>query len=266
MSDRVPVPLSILVVDDEPNMRTTLAAILRDEGHEVTVTDTGEAAVEACACQSFDVILMDVRMPGISGVDAFRKIRQRQEGARVILMSAYSVEELAHSAMEEGVAAFVPKPLDVEALIRLIGEIKATGILIVEDDAGTAKDLGNALKEQGYRVTVTGSPETALELAGQIRFDIAFIASELPAMKGVDLYLAIKRITPTVVAIMIAGQEPHLEESAREAVRRTAYTFVTKPLNLDHIRDLLQRIAGQQILGSLRKPSQSAAEGSGRPS
>ena len=116
------------------------------------------------------------------------------------------MEELAHAALDEGVAAFVPKPLDVEALIRLIGEIKETGILIVEEDAGTAEALSSALKEQGYRVTATDSPETALELAGQIRFDIVFIASELPLHEGTGTSTwRSKRITPAVVAIMIAG-------------------------------------------------------------
>lgn len=62
----------ILVVDDEPSMRKTVAAILRAEGYSVDVAASGEEAVELCSRSGYAVVLMDVRMPGIDGVEAFR--------------------------------------------------------------------------------------------------------------------------------------------------------------------------------------------------
>ena len=111
----------ILVVDDEKNMRVTLADILRDEGHEVTTADCGEAAVRLCEASRFDVILMDVRMPGIDGVEAFRRIRLRDSDVRVIMVSAYSVAGLERDALELGAVAFLRKPLDMEKVTRLLG-------------------------------------------------------------------------------------------------------------------------------------------------
>ena len=84
----------ILIVDDEMNMRRTLAAILSDEGYEVATAATGEEAVDLCSREQFGIVLMDVRMPGIDGVEAFRQIRRHREGVRVILMSAFCVEHL----------------------------------------------------------------------------------------------------------------------------------------------------------------------------
>ena len=244
----------ILIVDDEKNMRKTLADILRDEAYQVATAATGEEAVELCSKQDFDVVLMDVRMPNMDGVEAFRRIRRHREGVRVILMSAYDVNHLKEAALDEGAIAFLSKPLDVQKVIQLIGEVKETAILVVEDDARTADLLGTTLKQQGYRVTVTRSPHDALELVEQIRFDLIFLDVNLPAMNGLELYLAIKRITPSAVAIMITGMEEEFERLAREAVRRNAYTIVRKPLDLDEILRLLERITAKHVSGDVRKP------------
>jgi DNA-binding NtrC family response regulator len=248
-------PAAVLIVDDEANLRKTLADILRDEGYDVATAATGEEAVELCSQQHFDIILMDVRMPGIDGVEAFRRIRRRQEGVRVILMSAYALEDLKRAALDEGAIAFLSKPLDLAKTIQLIGEVKDTAILVVADDEDVSAPLQAALKEQGYRVTVARSPHDALELVEQIRFDLIFLDVHLPAMNGLDLYLAIKRITATAVAIMITGMEDEFERLAREAVRRNAYTIVRKPLDIDHILGLLERIGARRASGDTRKPT-----------
>jgi PAS domain S-box-containing protein len=118
---------TVLVVDDEKNMRTTLAEILRDEGYRVYTAETGEKAVRMCGRQDIDVVLMDVRMPGIDGVEAFRRIRQQRQGVRVIMMSAYSVDELEKVALAEGAVAFLRKPLQIDSVVKLIGEGRPGG-------------------------------------------------------------------------------------------------------------------------------------------
>jgi two-component system response regulator HydG len=244
----------VLVVDDEANMRRTLADILRNEGYEVTTAATGEEAVQRCSEAAYDIVLMDVRMPGIDGVEAFRRIRRHQEGVRVILMSAYGLEELKQAALDEGAIAFLTKPLDLDQAVRLISEVKDTAILVVEDDERVSAPLQAELKQQGYRVTVTRSPHDALELVEQIRFDLIFVDVNLPAMNGLELYLAIKKITPTAVAIMITGMAEEFEALAQEAVRRNAYTLVRKPLDIDHVLALLSWVTGRRASGDMRKP------------
>lgn len=254
MTTSSPTGTRVLIVDDEANMRKTLSDILRDEGHAVSTAASGEEAVTACETERFDVVLMDVRMPGIDGVEAFRQIRRHQEGVRVILMSAYTMDDLKRSALDEGAIAYLAKPLDVDNVIKLISDVRDTAILVVEDDEGTATHISSALREQGYRVTLVSTPHQALELIEQIRFDIVFIDVQLPAMNGLDLYLAIKRITPSAVAIMITGMEEEFERVAREAVRQTAYTFIRKPLDLDFVTSLLSRLSSQRISDAIQKP------------
>ncbi len=244
----------VLIVDDEQNMRRTLNDILEGEGYDVTTAATGEEAIELCSENNYEIILMDVRMPGIDGVETFRQIRRHQEGVRVILMSAYSIDALREAALDDGAIAFLSKPLDLQQVIGLIGEVKDTAILVVEDDQETAELLGNNLREDGYRVTTTRSPHDALELVEQIRFDLIFLDSNLSTMNGLELYLAIKKITPSSTAIMISGADEEFEKIAKEAVRRNAYTIVRKPLDIDHILGLLERLTGKRVSGDQRKP------------
>lgn len=245
----------ILVVDDETNMRTTLADILSDEGYEVDTAADGLSAVQMCEQQTYEVVLLDVRMPGIDGVETFRRIRRHCEAVRVVMMSAYSMDELKRSALEEGAIAFLSKPLDIDNVIGLIQDVRETAILVVEDDRATASRVQDSLKRQGYWVKVTSSPHDALELAEQIHFDIVLIDAQLPSMNGLELYLAIKKVTPSSVAIMISGLEEEFERLAKEAVRQTAYTIIHKPLDLDNLLVLLRRITGQRISNAIHKPA-----------
>lgn len=115
--------MHILIVDDEQNMRRTLADIFQDEGFEVSVADCGERAVKMCVRNDYDAVLMDVRMPGIDGVEAFREIRRRNCSVPVVMMSAYSVDHVEKEALAQGVVAFVQKPLDAAKVLWLLRSV-----------------------------------------------------------------------------------------------------------------------------------------------
>jgi CheY-like chemotaxis protein len=110
----------ILVVDDEKNVRTTLADILNEEGHEVVTAESGERALKLCNRSRFDVILLDVRMPGIDGLEALRAIRARLTGACVIMMSAYSIDRMEQLLLAAGAEAVMRKPLDIPRMLALV--------------------------------------------------------------------------------------------------------------------------------------------------
>lgn len=246
----------ILIADDEPNMRLTLAAILRAEGYDVDTAENGLKAVEQCQQKDYDVVLMDIRMPGLDGVAAFRQLRMVQRAARMIFMSAYGLDDLKQMALEEGAIAFLDKPLDLDKVIRLIQETYEIAILIVATDETVSTALRQHLTSPQYRITVVDSAQIALELLAQIQYDIVFIDVHLPVMNGLDFYLALRKVTPTAIAIMIANMEAEAEALAREAVRNTAYTFIHKPIDLEYLLNLLERIHRQQTSSVVRKPPQ----------
>ena len=114
---------NILVVDDLQSIRITLGGVLEDEKHNVVVVEDGYQAIEAVRKSHFDTIFMDIRMPGINGVETFKEVKKIDPGVAVIMMTAYSVEDLVREALEEGAYTCVQKPFDMEKVIELIDNI-----------------------------------------------------------------------------------------------------------------------------------------------
>ena len=107
----------VLIVDDDPGIRETMDDILTLEGYLVDTADCGEKAVESCTEEHYDVVLLDIRMPGMNGVETLREIKRIDPEVRVIMITGYQVGRLAAQAMEEGAEATFRKPLDVAAFL-----------------------------------------------------------------------------------------------------------------------------------------------------
>ncbi len=102
---------SILIVDDLRNMRLTLGGVLEDEQHNVVIVEDGYQAIEAVRVNNFDAVFMDIKMPGINGVETFREVKKLDSGIAVIMMTGYSVEDLIEAAIEEGAYTCLHKPV-----------------------------------------------------------------------------------------------------------------------------------------------------------
>ena len=106
----------ILVVDDEKGMRDFLAIMLQKEGHEVMVADCGEAALEMIRREIFDLVLSDIRMRRISGMEVLREVKACHPDTVVIMITAFASPETAVEAMKEGAYDYISKPFDVESV------------------------------------------------------------------------------------------------------------------------------------------------------
>ncbi len=115
--------IRVLVVDDDEGMVATLRDILAAAGYEVDVAYSGSEAIERVRRHPPDCILMDVRMPGIDGVEAFREIKRLSSASFVIFMTAYAASHLVEEAWREGAVEVVAKPLDPEHVLSLIDAV-----------------------------------------------------------------------------------------------------------------------------------------------
>jgi len=107
----------VLVVDDEENIRLVLRTLLRKHGYEVEVADNGETALGLVESFGPDVILTDVRMPKMGGMDLLATLRAKQSSATVIVMSAYGNVDLALEAMKAGAYDYVGKPFKPDEIV-----------------------------------------------------------------------------------------------------------------------------------------------------
>jgi two-component system nitrogen regulation response regulator NtrX len=110
----------VLIVDDQPGMTETLADILEDEGCEVILATNGIQAIQRIAEHRVDMVLMDVIMPGMNGVETFRKLKQMRPHTPVVMMTGYQVEHLIKDAVREGSVAVLQKPVDPGLLVGIV--------------------------------------------------------------------------------------------------------------------------------------------------
>lgn len=109
--------MNVLIIDDEPGLRQTVSLILREEGYQVSAAGDGEEGLARALEQKPDVILCDVRMPRLSGLDFLDRYRQADGEGLVIVMTAYGGIELAIEAMKKGAYDYLPKPFSPDQLV-----------------------------------------------------------------------------------------------------------------------------------------------------
>ena len=117
-------PLRVLVVDDEESMRHFLSRALKRQAFVVTAVADGEAALGALTAEAFDVMLTDVRMPGMDGRELFSKALEVSPGTRTVIMTAYGSVKDAITAMEQGAESYLAKPFETEELVATISKIR----------------------------------------------------------------------------------------------------------------------------------------------
>jgi two-component system, NtrC family, nitrogen regulation response regulator NtrX len=110
----------ILVVDDEPGVRSALSGVLRDEGYQVEAVESGEACLDRLTRAPYDVVLLDVWLPGADGLSTLARIRERQLDVPVVMISGHGNIESAVRAIKLGAFDFIEKPLSLEKTMLVV--------------------------------------------------------------------------------------------------------------------------------------------------
>lgn len=110
----------ILVVDDDSSHRQMLTAVLSEQGFDITAAASGEEAIFAVEKQFYDLLLMDIRMGQMDGIDALKKIKEISPGIPIIMMTAYASVNTAVDALKSGAYDYLTKPLDIDELKMLV--------------------------------------------------------------------------------------------------------------------------------------------------
>ena len=130
----------ILIVDDDPGQRSLLDSFLRGQGFETVLADSGERALELLPAGHFDMMISDVRMPGLSGLETLRRVRPQFPALPVLLVTAYADIRDAVIAMRDGALNYLAKPIDLDELLATVRQ--ATGLAQTAlPKLGAGKDL-----------------------------------------------------------------------------------------------------------------------------
>ncbi len=116
MQDR----LDVLIVDDEPGIRTTLAEILKDEGYNVVVAENGYKGIDAAKKTNFDFAIIDMKMPGLNGIDTLKKIKRISPNTKILFMTAFLAEDILDEEAKRQTQEILYKPIDIDLILKLL--------------------------------------------------------------------------------------------------------------------------------------------------
>ena len=151
---------SVLIVDDEAGVRSALSGVLRDEGYAVDAVDSGEACVDRVGRAPYDVIVLDIWLPGMDGLATLARLRERRVDAPVVMISGHGNIESAVKAIKLGAFDFVEKPLSLEKTVLVIGNAVRQSRLEAENRARRA--------HVDKRLTMVGESYVMAQLREQI--------------------------------------------------------------------------------------------------
>ncbi len=220
----------VLIVDDDCDHAESLADVIELRGHTAHLAHSGEQAIEAFRANDFDFVLLDVRLPGINGVDTFLELKKIRPTAQVMMMTGYSVEQLVSQAIEGGALGVLYKPFAATQVLELLSKVKQRGrVLVADGDSEFVDTIVPILANAGYGIEVASTGAEALEKMNREQFDCLLLHLRLPVLSGADLYARLVEAGRTVPTVLMTGGREDAEQDER--LRSQSCGMLFKPFD-----------------------------------
>lgn len=232
-----------LVVDDDRAMVKTLSDVLALKGWDVAKAYDGSAAVDAVAREKFDIVLMDVKMPGMDGVTAFNAMKSANPDIRVVLMTAYAAQEQLIEAERAGVLV-VPKPIDVQQLLDLLtGRLeRKQPVLLIDTDVAFLKTLSDVLQLRGFDTVVAATLDEALRLMKESRPAAVLLHIHLGSANPLDAVGAVHQGSPAAALVIYSGRPGAAERACRALPPEWIHACLQKPFAIEKVTEMLDAV------------------------
>lgn len=237
--------VKVLVVDDEESIRVFLSLFLTKEGLSVVTADNGYKAIELAQKEKFALAFLDLRMPGINGVQTLRAIKKDSPATVFVVMSGYAVDELKRAAQDEGAILMLEKPFDFAPLKKFIKDYvvaheasrEALHILVVDDDKNELDFFRKSLA--GHSVVTVDTAEAALAAIGKQHFAVVFLDILLNDTEGTKLYNKIQEVDPGTNVVFITG---YYEKYKDDLEKLDIQCYLSKPIAESKVLSEIERI------------------------
>src|SRR3989339_1342084 len=214
----------ILIVDDQIEALKSLEFLFEEFGYMVTLVDNGVKALQILKSSYFDVVLMDINMPGINGVETYKEVKKISPSTVVIMMTGAAPEDLIREAIEEGAYTVLYKPFAINKVLDTLDEaLKKPIVLVVDDRMDNRIIVRNTLSDK-YRVVEAHDGFDAVEKVGKGKYDVVLLDYRMPGMDGPKTMDEMKKRNPDIPVIMMTAYD--LDDIVKEEImKRGAYTI-----------------------------------------
>lgn len=239
--------LSILIVDDDPNIGDTLVDILEGKGYEARFATSGKEALSIIKEKEYDVIFLDIRMPGMNGVVTLRHIKAQSPLTTVVMITAFAEDELVNQAREEEALQILSKPLDIDKIINFLKkqEILKT-IFIIDDDPAFCNSLKDAIEIHSYNVTVVHNAQEAVDTFSNKEYGIVLMDIKLNGKNGLEVAKEFKERGYKCAIVLMSAYKKEFQPLLDKAGQIKG--FIEKPFEIDDILKLLNEVSRERLV------------------
>ncbi len=217
------ITAKVLIVEDDEILRQLLIDVLSDQGYQIEAAETGEDGLRVMEQDVFDIILLDINLPGMDGMDVLRLAPARQPDAQVVMMTAFGTVDTAVEAMKQGAFDYINKPFSTDELVLTITR---------------------ALEEQDLRREVARLRQKARGIGGDIQ-----MVGKSPAIERViDL---IARVAPSRATVLITGATGTGKELVARAIH-TASNRAGKPFMPINCAAIPENLLESELFGHMK--------------
>lgn len=237
--------IKVLVVDDEKIIREFFCRLLTLQGLEVKQAEDGYKAIELCKNERFDLFFIDMRMPGLDGLQTYRQLHKIHPLAQTALMTGYALDEALEQAKQEGVSIFIRKPFAIDQIRSIVSRVAAVkkrnyaNILVVDDDQKVLDTFSNLLKDRVQKFRLASSREDVLDALKSDKYDLVFFNLALKNTDGVCLYKELRKIFP-YVSVVIINPPAHKHDEIDEPFKISG--CLSKPQEIEGLIDYIDKI------------------------
>ncbi len=263
----------VLVIDDERVVCNSCGRALRQEGYKVSVATDGQAAIEKASHETFDVIIVDLKMPGLCGMDVLRTLRRKMPEARVVVITGFSSVASEIEARQLGASDYLPKPFTPKELTETMERVFRTGdhshdppaktamssdeflsesvtdhlpeeafadarILLANNNRAEMMFLREALSSEPWQLRTASRHEDVIESIQKGQSDILIIGVEALGRKVYEFIPEVRKLGGNI-PIIVASGDPSLE-LARRVRELGIFFYLMEPFDQDEVRAVVR--------------------------
>jgi two-component system, NtrC family, response regulator HydG len=247
----------ILVVDDDPDICDNLSDILSDLDYQVDTAHDGSKALELVSRQPYDIVLLDLMMPGMDGLTLYRKIKEQRAATVALLLTAFAGPTTTEDALSAGAWKVLAKPIDFPKLFHLVEEaLDQPLVLVVDDDRDLCDNLWELLRAGGFRVCLAYDLSQATETLRESSFEVVLIDMRLPDGPGSSVYRLVRATNPQSRTVLITGYRTDMDELVAQLTGEGADSVWYKPFHVPDLIETMKKLAEDGREHADHKPSE----------